>query len=467
MRKIALLLVFCLSLSFCLVGCGSNKTDSILKTPTRIESLNYSDFVISTASQLNNISATVIGNSQVGTNADMEKADYIENIFNEIGLSNVSKVPVMLNSWNFSNVTLTVDCNCADKTEVNFRIMGSYPYRYSFQELDTEIIYISKSSELNIETIRNKGVLVEPYSNTEIEELEKFVYEIMQYNPAFVLVTTTFEDFYGYRVNTNYFENITCPLFAVSYSSYSNMRNYINKSTNPVKSIDAKITANSTLSAELSESYFVVGEIKGKSDKCVYVTAHRDTIHGGYMESSLSVGQVAAIASYLKSENYTPDYTIKFVITTGQEWGIIGQGENAGIREYIKTLSEDELNNIKGVLVFNGSYPCAFNVFTTTMVGNSDELLKDITNYNTKYYETYSNLQNLNEVKEFNSLEYMTEAEEWLKIGIPTVLTAETNTGRYYRAGTSEDIDLCEVDTDILNFLVNYYMGVVKIMASK
>ena len=467
MKKIAFLLAVCLCLSVCLVGC-SNEDKTFLKDPTQIESLDYSDFVIATGTQLYRISDTLMSNSQVGTQADMEKADYIENIFKDIGLRNVNKVPVMLNSWNFSNITLTVDCNCADKTEVSFRVMGTYPCNYSFDNTPTNLIYVDIATELSADLIKDKGIIVEAFKNTDIVELEKFVYQIMQYNPTFVVISMIYEDFYAYEVNTNYFKDITCPLFSIPYSSYKNLKSYLSKSTTTPKSLNAKITGYATISSDLKESYFVVGEIKGNSDKCIYVTAHRDTLHGGFMESNISVGQVAAIASRMVSEGYTPDYTIKFMITTGQEWGTIGEGENAGIEAFVANLSEDEKKNIKGVLVFNGSYPMEYNVYTTTLISNSEDLLKNITKLNTEYYEVYESLQNINEVIEYDLDKVgLTEAEVWSNLGIPTVLCGETNTGRYYQQGTSEDIDAYSIDVSILNFITDYYTNVIKIMSEK
>ncbi len=86
--------------------------------------------------------------------------------------------------------------------------------------------------------------------------------------------------------------------------------------------VDFKITASHE---EDAKSYNVIGEIPGSHDGTVIVSAHYDSYWGQCaMDDASGVGVVWGIAKYIKDNDITPYYTMKFIAFGGEEYGTRG-----------------------------------------------------------------------------------------------------------------------------------------------
>ena len=142
---------------------GCKDSGSILANPT-ISGSN-ADMVKQFADDLYGTSNSLTGFSIVGTESDKLRCDYIYNAFKDIGLSNVKKVPIMLNKWDYTGMVLEAYCNCADNSKLKMRLVGAYPSNFDY---DNEIIvlrYLNDPSKLTREYIENYAVLLPIYTN--------------------------------------------------------------------------------------------------------------------------------------------------------------------------------------------------------------------------------------------------------------------------------------------------------------
>jgi hypothetical protein len=298
-------------------------------------------------------------------------------------------------------------------------------------------------------------------------DLEKLANAVAVYNPTLMIYGSTHTAASNmYEVDTELFKNINCPIFVLPNGSYEKLNFYFNNSKKKDTPLELTLNGTSYISEDLVESHFVIGEIEGKNkDKVVYVTAHQDAIHNGNMGSCVSVAQLIAIADKMINDGYKPDYTIRFMITTGQEWGLKNQGKNTGIQTYLNNLSEKEINNIQSVLVLDGGYPLVDTVFLETRVSNT-KIFDIVTSYNTDYFAENNN-RFINEVLSLDeNIKYVTEATVWNEKGIDTVLSAEPNNSRFGFNNTSLDTYALDIDELLLGHNINYYSGLIKIMSN-
>ncbi len=100
--------------------------------------------------------------------------------------------------------------------------------------------------------------------------------------------------------------------------------------------------------------YNVIAEIPGTlwPDEVVIVSAHTDSWDGPGSEGTVDNGTGTCVtleaARILATSGVKPKRTIRFVLWTGEEQGLLGS------RAYVNTLSEEELSKISAVFVDDG-----------------------------------------------------------------------------------------------------------------
>ena len=359
---------------------------------------------------------------------------------------------------------ILADCNCADNSLITMRLMGTYPTNFNFEDTSLVMHYVGNKSDITPEYISGCAVMLPITDN--LESLNNAVKNVSVYNPALIITSSTLTDSTNvYNINTNYMQNIDTPVISISINSYSLLKNAYDKGVNNDTDMVLELIGSSAVSEELTKSYFIQGEIKGKSDKVIYITSHYDSIHNNYMSTCVSTGELLSMAKRLRSEGYKPDYTIRFLATTGQEWGLVDKGQNAGIETFLNSLSDKEKEKIQGVVVLDGSYPVLDSIFTQTSV--SEGLFEKVEKYNTDYFAK-NNIKFVNTVSVLGEQnDYVTEADVWDSNGIPTILTSEIKNSRFVYNNTSADTDSIVINEDLLNYYMNYYIGLVKIMSEK
>ncbi|MCC6910016.1 MAG: M20/M25/M40 family metallo-hydrolase [Phycisphaerales bacterium] len=100
--------------------------------------------------------------------------------------------------------------------------------------------------------------------------------------------------------------------------------------------------------------YNVIAEIPGteKPDEVVIISAHTDSWDGPGSQGTVDNGTGTCVtleaARILAASGVRPKRTIRFILWTGEEQGLLGS------RAYVDTLSEEELSKISAVFVDDG-----------------------------------------------------------------------------------------------------------------
>lgn len=455
-------LICCLSILTCLVSCKEGDTSILVNNP--VNNYDYLEQFKKYAAELSSIKENNSGFCVVGTDADKEKADYIEDVFNEIGLENVRQEVVKTEGWTHSDMSIVYPCNCGDNGYLTMKRIGVYPSEFSYNEDHLLLLYAGEdvlSYERSI--IEGQGVIFTYIDNADLKKKVNFCID----NGATYIIYKS-----NLPYSSEYFVDISLglpnsiPIFTISADNYSSFIK--NKIVGELVTIT--ISGNSVLKEEV-ESPFIIGEIEGKKkDKIVYVTANRDSIESGYYSANVSVAELIEIAKELKRDSFVPKYTIRFMVTTGQEWGGCENSINYGIREYLKNIDEKE--DVEYVLILDGDRPIKGQIDTEVRVTNYVEGAKSvISEYNSLFDKTY-NYRFRNTISNFivGDTGNITEGIEWLNyLGYDTdkiILQAEP-VSSLYRGIENTSYDTLDIEMDKVQpeYLVKYYSGLVKYLS--
>lgn len=452
-RIVILLLVVSLSVLM-LASCGSN-TGSLLteEQEKTIFDRDYGIEIRNEAIGLKNYKSNNLGFSVAGSIKDDELTDYIYNRFKEIGLKNVQKVPVELDGWNLSDISFRFDCDCVEAGYQDYHNFGVYPSEFDFDNRSFSVINVGSLIKNPDSYVMSKGVLIDSAENIK-EEVE------LAYSKGavFVVYCDTESSVGTYKVDLEKGISSKIPVFVFSQINYDALVKEVEQG----KEITVTIDGYSSL-AENITSDFIIGEIVGsKKYEYIYISANRDSILEGFLSSKVSVGELLCLADTLIKEGYKPKYTIRFMVTTGQEFGDINGGKNIGIRNY---LNSDKINkkNIKYSIVLDGSKPLLESLMTEYDVSSKSVKLKE-------------KLENLNNTIESKSLGYITQIGEisssyvteglvWDEFGIPTIHQAEPITSFYYTIeDTSKDDASIKLESDYCTYLIYYMREILNLL---
>ena len=446
-RIMSIFLLF--SLIFSLSACKNSENENIFKDPITVNSEYYLENVQTDAINLYNTSKYIGNFSVAGSESDLMRANYVKERFEEIGLKNVTEENIMLNTWDYEELTIVVNCNCGDKTDVAIRRIGIYPIEFEYDNTKIILSYLKSETDIQRENIENKAVVL-PY--LKIDKIVDYVNKIKEYNPQCIIYSyynDTESSMYG--INVDKFIGLDIPLFCVPYNSFKEIIYYIEKNAKDNIEITVTLTGKNEINEELVEVPFITGEIQGKNkNKSIYIMANRDNLIGGFMSSCVSVSELITIADRLQFLKFTPDYTIKFVVGTGSQWGLKDNGKNIGIEKYFENIDK---SNIQSLLLIDGSYPYTDVVYTQTDV--SSELFEKINEYNAKFFEEY---------KDYRFINVVNKIENPYNFEIPIVIMNESGFSYSKYKNTSSDNNLNSIDEKALNFIINYYTELIKIL---
>ncbi len=286
-----------------------------------------------------------------GSEAEHRAADYIAKEMNSIGLEEVEKVPITVDSWEFKGGSLTIEGTDLD--------MVPYPYATNGTDEDgitAQIVDVGTGTMDEYEglDVKNKIVLV----------------GVDQINEQWIDVYMDEADLHGAAAIVTY------PIGKEGYATLSDddanvhdvcdddLMPCVSVSRNEAKAIQEAIAAgndNCTLKLDNKISigdgiaYNVMGKIKGRnSDQMIVVSAHYDKYFWGFQDDCTAFGVVMGIAKSLKDSGYVPQNDICFIAHAAEEWGTSGSQSDytTGGWEMINTAHPEWQGKIIGMLNF-------------------------------------------------------------------------------------------------------------------
>ena len=286
-----------------------------------------------------------------GSEAEHKAADYLSELMTDIGLEDVEKVPITVDSWEFRGGSLTID-----GTDLE---MVPYPYATNGTDengLTAEIVDVGTGTMDEYEGIDVKGKIV--------------LVGVDQYNEQWIDVYMDEADVHGAAAIVTY------PIGNEGYATLSDddanvhdvcdgdIMPCVSISRNEAKAIQsaieegkdqATLILDNKISIGDGEAYNVIGRIKGKnSDQIIVISGHYDKYFWGFQDDSTAIGLIMSIAKAMKESGYEPENDIYFIAHAAEEWGTSGTQSDytTGAWEMINHARPEWQGKIIGMLNF-------------------------------------------------------------------------------------------------------------------
>lgn len=252
-----------------------------------------------------------------GSDAEHRTADYLVKEMKSIGLTDVEKVGVPVDKFQFNDSSLTIEgtkinlmpaayqCSGTDKDGITAEIVNAGTgCEYDYAEMDD---------------VKGKIVLVKVDQSNEswIDGYIRMAYE----KEAAALVTYSNSGYGEISEDSINVQDICCedllPTVAISSNEAKNIKKAIKSGKNM-----ATLKVDVDYELDSGTTYNVVGKIKGKSsDQQIMLGSHYDKYWYGFQDNCTAVSLTFTVAKAIIESGYTPENDIIVVAHGAEEWG--------------------------------------------------------------------------------------------------------------------------------------------------
>lgn len=262
-----------------------------------------------------------LGYRTAGSKAELLTGDMLKNEMETIGLKNVVKDEITLDTWTFEKAELSyTESNGNNKTiqlggyQTNIDTKGPKSY---------QVVYGGKGTPSDLENLDVEGKLVLVDINQRDEWWINYPsYEAKLHKAAGILAAQDggYAEISSDALNTqDICGPADAPALSISRQDADALIELIE--AKETKEISVTLDAKSTVGLK-GKTYNIVGTIPGKNtEEMVLLSAHYDSYFEGFQDDNAAVGLMMGIAKALVDSNYQPEKTLVFCAMAAEEWG--------------------------------------------------------------------------------------------------------------------------------------------------
>lgn len=254
-----------------------------------------------------------------GSDAEHKTADFLAKEMKNIGLTDVEKVPVKVDKFQFNDSKLTIEGTEIDLTPASYQCSGT-----DKKGLTAEIVDVANGTEADYAGKNVKGKIVLAGVNQWDESwIDGYIRQAHEKGAA-ALVTYSTGGYGELNDDTANVQDVCSddliPTVAISANQAKEIQAAIKDKKNK-----ATLMVDTILKEGKGTSYNVVGKIKGKSsDQQIMIAGHYDKYWYGFQDDSAAIALDFAVAKAMIDSGYTPENDIVVVAHGAEEWGVIG-----------------------------------------------------------------------------------------------------------------------------------------------
>ena len=320
---------------------------------TVVEKLAYDEALLSNA----------LGYRSAGSEAEHAAADWLAEEMTKLGLTDVEKIGVTVDLWEFRDAELTLEGTDISIMPASYQVNGTAPEGITAEIVDCgygfEIDYIGVD-------VKDKIALVgvDQFNESWISGYMAEAY----YHGAAALVTYDIGGYGTYdddQINVqDVCQDDLLPTVAISYNNYLSIADAMAEGHTT-----ATLKVDATMVPEGGTSYNVCGRIPGQDrSQQIMISGHYDVYFHGVQDDSAAIGLVLGIAKTMLDSGYKPMHDIVFMAHGSEEWGATGT-------EFDWTTGAWELiNNVRPewakstVAMINFELPAFYDGMATTQI---------------------------------------------------------------------------------------------------
>ncbi len=259
-----------------------------------------------------------LGWRSAGSDAEHACADFLEQEMKDIGLTDVEKVGVDCDKFQFNDSSLTLEGTDIDLIPAAYQCSGTDG------DLKAEIVDCGTGFEADYDGKDVKGKIalvgVDQWNEAWIDV---YIGEAKEQGAA-ALVTYSVGGYGTANDDTVNVQDICSPDYIPTVAISKNQADEVlaaikDGNTEATLNVDAEFEDNG------GTTYNVAGKIKGKSsDQQIIVSGHYDKYWYGFQDDCAAIGLVFTVAKAMVDAGYKPENDIVFVAHGAEEWGVSG-----------------------------------------------------------------------------------------------------------------------------------------------
>ncbi|MGL4791805.1 MAG: M20/M25/M40 family metallo-hydrolase, partial [Anaerotignaceae bacterium] len=325
-----------------------------------------------------------VGNRSSGSKAEQETADFIMKKFEEIGLTNITKDTITVDTWSFNKARIYYG-------DDQYISVGGYATQLVADMQAAEIVYVGKGTEADYEGVDVSGKFV----LIDIDQLNEWWISHPAYQAhvkgAAGVIAVSVDGYALYDDDTIGVQDVCLdkdiPVLAISRNGAEILKGLMEENSGVaqvVLDVESIITEN-------GQGQNVWAEISGETDEVIYIMAHIDGYFHAFFDDASGVGTMLGIAKAIVDSGYTPNKTIRFIGHGSEEWGKTGveydwaTGSFKQIMEVHPEWAEDAfaIINLDGFYAVEGqkNFAIATSYELNNFTAKSIEGLTDNTEY--------------------------------------------------------------------------------------
>lgn len=279
----------------------------------------------------------VLGYRTAGSAAELETGELLASEMRRIGLKDVHKDRIQLDSWEFSRAVMRF---CDEEGKMYEFQLGAYQTDFHTNGFQTyEVVWAGKGTERDYDNLDAAGKLVLVEMNQREEWWINFpVYQAHLKGAAAVLAVQ--EGGYG-EISSRALnaQDIAgpadAPAFSISQADAAVLKKALEAAAQSGRrSITVEFDGESQVRSG-QESYNIIGTIPGRDpEEMILLSAHYDSYFSGFQDDNAAVAMMLGIADGLVKIGYHPEKTLVFCAMAAEEWGCINSKYDWSVGAY-------------------------------------------------------------------------------------------------------------------------------------
>ena len=261
----------------------------------------------------------VLGYRTAGSKAEFDTGEFLKAEMERIGLSDIHKDELCLDSWEFEKAVMRFTDRDGEKHEIQ---LGAYQTEFVTDGWkEYPLVYAGRGKEADYDGVDVTGCLVMVDINQRDEWWINYpVYQAHLKGAAAVIAVQ--DNGYG-EINSEALnaQDIAGPKDAPAFSMSRKDAEILKVALKETPRITVQFDAKSVVKENMP-SYNVWGTIPGRSEDMILLSGHYDSYFDGFQDDNCAIALMFGIARTLLEIGYKPEKTIVFCCMAAEEWGI-------------------------------------------------------------------------------------------------------------------------------------------------
>ncbi len=260
-----------------------------------------------------------LGFRTAGSDAEHAAADFIAAEMERIGFTDVEKIPVTVDKWQFNGASLTIEGTDISLMPVSYQVNGTDADGITAQIVDCGTGF---SWDYEGKDVEGKIALVGVDQWNEAW-INLYIYEAHSHGAA-ALVTYDIDGYGRWSDDVYQIQDVCCedllPTAIITKNNYFTIAEAIEAGNDT-----CTLVIDSVMEIGTGVSYDVVGRIPGKSSaQQMIVSGHYDMYFEGFQDDCSAIAAAMAIGKGIIDSSVQPENDIMIVAHGAEEWGISG-----------------------------------------------------------------------------------------------------------------------------------------------